>query len=157
MYLTLEKQFSEKAKVVEINKKALDIGIRHGKENISQKIQLFDPKHGEVVDFLVISGNEASAMAAVAGGLKFLAQYPITPASSILTYMADHSEEYGVIVRQAEDELAALTMVLGASYAGVRAMTATSGPGFSLMAESLGYAASTETPCVIVLSMLCGT
>ena len=156
IYTTIEKQFSDKkSDLIELNKKAFDTGFDYSQNFRDTRIQL-EKVNNPVKDYLVISGNEVIAIAAVASGLKFLAQYPITPASSILTYMANHARQFGVVTRQAEDELAALTMVVGASYAGVRAMTATSGPGFSLMAETLGYAASTETPCVLVVSMRCG-
>ena len=122
-------------------------------ENFLSFKRKFDLPKDSISDYIVISGNEAISLGAVAAGLKFLSQYPITPASSILSFLAKNSNKYGIIVRQAEDEMAALSMVLGASFAGVRAMTATSGPGFSLMAETLGYSSATETPCVIVLSM----
>ncbi len=99
---------------------------------------------------LLMSGNEAIALGAAAAGCKFLSQYPMTPASSIMHWMAAHSAELGVVVKQAEDELAAINMAIGASFAGVRAMTATSGGGFSLMVEALGMAGMTETPLVVV-------
>ncbi|MFW9930904.1 MAG: 2-oxoacid:acceptor oxidoreductase subunit alpha, partial [Candidatus Thorarchaeota archaeon] len=150
---TIEKQFQNKNKrIIEDNIKAIDLGYQKAKNYISLQKQLEIPINN-TDEYIVISGNEAIALGAVAGGLKFLAQYPITPASSILSFLAQHSNEYGVITRQAEDELAAISMALGASFTGVRAMTATSGPGFSLMAEQLGYASATETPVVIILSM----
>ena len=99
---------------------------------------------------LLMSGNEAIALGAAAAGCKFLSQYPMTPASSIMHWMAAHSTQLGVVVKQAEDELAAVNMAIGASYAGVRSMTATSGGGFSLMVEGLGMAGMTETPLVVV-------
>ncbi len=99
---------------------------------------------------LLMSGNEAIALGAAAAGCKFLSQYPMTPASSIMHWMAAHSPQIGVVVKQAEDELAAINMAIGASFAGVRAMTATSGGGFSLMVEALGMAGMTETPLVVV-------
>ncbi|MHA1990295.1 MAG: 2-oxoacid:acceptor oxidoreductase subunit alpha [Candidatus Hodarchaeales archaeon] len=149
----IQKQFKNKSKtIIDINIKALEIGYEKGNNYLSFKKNLETPPKN-TKENIVISGNEAISLGAVAGGLKFLAQYPITPASSILSFLAKHSNDYGLIVRQTEDELAALSMVLGASFTGVRAMTATSGPGFSLMAEQLGYASATETPCVIVLSM----
>lgn len=99
---------------------------------------------------LLMSGNEAIALGAAAAGCKFLSQYPMTPASSIMHWMAAHSPELGVVVKQAEDELAAVNMAIGASFAGVRSMTATSGGGFSLMVEGIGMAGMTETPLVVV-------
>jgi 2-oxoglutarate/2-oxoacid ferredoxin oxidoreductase subunit alpha len=105
---------------------------------------------------LLMTGNQAIALGAAAGGCKFLAQYPMTPASSIMHWMAAHSTSLGIVVKQAEDELAAIHMVAGASFAGVRSMTATSGGGFSLMVEALGMAGMTETPVVVVESQRAG-
>jgi 2-oxoglutarate ferredoxin oxidoreductase subunit alpha len=105
---------------------------------------------------LLMTGNQAIALGAAAGGCKFLAQYPMTPASSIMHWLAEHSAKLGVVVKQAEDELASVNMAIGASYAGVRAMTATSGGGFSLMVEALGMAGMTETPVVVVDSQRSG-
>jgi 2-oxoglutarate/2-oxoacid ferredoxin oxidoreductase subunit alpha len=105
---------------------------------------------------LLFTGNEAIALGAAAAGCKFLAQYPMTPASSIMHWMAEHATALGVVVKQAEDELAAINMAIGASFAGVRAMTATSGGGFSLMVEAMGMAGMTETPLVVVESQRAG-
>ncbi|MEM0128722.1 MAG: 2-oxoacid:acceptor oxidoreductase subunit alpha [Thermoplasmata archaeon] len=105
---------------------------------------------------LVLSGNQAIALGAAAAGVKFLAQYPMTPASSIMHWLAAHSKELGIVVKQAEDELAAINMAIGASFGGARAMTATSGGGFSLMVEALGMAGMTETPVVVVESQRAG-
>ncbi|HKZ93560.1 MAG TPA: 2-oxoacid:acceptor oxidoreductase subunit alpha [Candidatus Bathyarchaeia archaeon] len=95
-------------------------------------------------------GNEACAEGAIAAGCRFYAGYPITPASEIFEHMAVRLPKVGGIEVQMEDEMASLGAVIGASWAGTKAMTATSGPGFSLMQEMIGYAFMTETPCVIV-------
>ncbi len=95
-------------------------------------------------------GNEACAEGAIAAGCKFFAGYPITPASEIAEHLAERLPQVGGIAIQMEDEIASLGAVIGASWAGAKAMTATSGPGFSLMQENIGYAFMTETPCVIV-------
>jgi len=97
-----------------------------------------------------LSGNEAAAEGAIAAGCRFYAGYPITPSSEIMERMAVRLRELGGVFIQMEDEIASIAAVIGASWAGVKAMTATSGPGFSLMQESIGYAAFTETPCVII-------
>jgi 2-oxoglutarate ferredoxin oxidoreductase subunit alpha len=97
-----------------------------------------------------LSGNEASAEGAIAAGCRFYAGYPITPSSELMERMAFRLKEIGGVFIQMEDEIASISAVIGASWAGAKAMTATSGPGFSLMQESIGYAAFTETPCVIV-------
>ena len=96
------------------------------------------------------SGNEAAAEGAIAAGCRFYAGYPITPSSELMERMAERLKEVGGAFIQMEDEIASISAVIGASWAGAKAMTATSGPGFSLMQESIGYAAFTETPCVIV-------
>jgi len=97
-----------------------------------------------------MSGNEACAEAALIAGCGFYAGYPITPASEIFEHLALRLPQLGGLVVQMEDEMASLGAVIGASWAGAKAMTATSGPGFSLMQELIGYAFMTETPCVIV-------
>lgn len=97
-----------------------------------------------------LSGNEAVAEGAIAAGCRFYAGYPITPSSEIMERMAIRLREVGGVFIQMEDEIASISAVIGASWAGAKAMTATSGPGFSLMQESIGYAAFTETPCVII-------
>ncbi len=95
-------------------------------------------------------GNEACAEAAIVAGCRFFAGYPITPASEIAEHLAKKLPRVGGVAIQMEDELASIGAVVGASWAGAKSMTATSGPGFSLMQETIGYAFMTETPCVIV-------
>ena len=98
----------------------------------------------------VVTGNLMTALGAVAAGCKFYSAYPMSPASSILHWLAAHSESCGVLVKQAEDELAVVNLAIGAGHAGVRAMCATSGGGFALMSEAIGMAGMIETPVVIV-------
>jgi len=97
-----------------------------------------------------MEGDIACAEGAIAAGCRFFAGYPITPATEIAERMAQRLPEVGGVYIQMEDELASMAAVIGASYAGVKSMTATSGPGFSLMVENIGLAFMTETPCVIV-------
>jgi 2-oxoglutarate ferredoxin oxidoreductase subunit alpha len=96
-----------------------------------------------------ISGNEASGLGAMRGGIRFVAAYPITPASEILEWLAPRLEKAGGALLQAEDELASVNMIIGASFGGVPSLTATSGPGLSLMIEGLGLAVASETPVVV--------
>lgn len=96
-----------------------------------------------------ISGNEASGLGALQGGIRFVAAYPITPASEMLEWLAPNLENLGGKLIQAEDELASVNMIIGASFGGVPALTATSGPGLSLMMEGLGLAVASETPVVV--------
>ena len=103
-----------------------------------------------------LNANQAAAEGAITAGLKFFAGYPITPASDLFEYLAKKLPKYGGVVVQSEDEIAAINAIIGASWAGAKAMTATSGPGFSLMAESIGFAAMTETPIVIIQNMRAG-
>jgi 2-oxoglutarate ferredoxin oxidoreductase subunit alpha len=98
----------------------------------------------------VVTGNQMIAMGAVAAGCKFYSAYPMSPASFILHWLAAHSEKVGVVVKQAEDELAVANLAIGAGHAGVRAMCATSGGGFALMSEAIGMAGMIEAPVVIV-------
>ena len=98
---------------------------------------------------MLINGNEAIGLGALLSGCKFFAAYPMSPSTSIMQFLAAKAERYGLIVEQAEDEIAAINLALGASYGGVRAMTATSGGGFALMNEGLSLAGITETPVVI--------
>ena len=99
---------------------------------------------------MLINASEAVALGALAAGCKFISAYPMSPSTGIMTYLASKAKEFNLIVEQSEDEIASINMALGASYAGVRAMTATSGGGFALMVEGLSLSAMTETPIVIV-------
>jgi len=98
----------------------------------------------------IISGNEAAGLGAIRGGVRFVAAYPITPATEILEWMAPALVKAGGSLVQSEDELASINMIIGASYGGVPALTATSGPGLALMLESVGLAVASEVPVVIV-------
>lgn len=100
---------------------------------------------------ILIAGNEAVALGAVKGGMKFYSAYPMTPASNILHYLFAHERDFNIVVKQTEDEIAAMNYAIGASFAGVRSMTGTSGGGFALMTEALGMAALAETPVVAAL------
>jgi 2-oxoglutarate ferredoxin oxidoreductase subunit alpha len=97
-----------------------------------------------------ISGNEASGLGALRGGVRFVAAYPITPASEMLEWLAPNLERLGGSLLQAEDELASINMIIGSSFGGVPSLTATSGPGLSLMMEGIGLAVASETPIVVV-------
>jgi 2-oxoglutarate ferredoxin oxidoreductase subunit alpha len=100
---------------------------------------------------LLLNGNEALALGAMSGGCRFIAAYPMTPASSIMEYMADKGRDYGVVTVHVEDEISGMNMAVGAGFAGARSMIATSGGGFALMVEALALAGMTETPVVAFL------
>jgi len=106
----------------------------------------------ETENRILLNGNDAVVAGAVKAGCKFISAYPMTPATSVLTGLASVSRDYNIIVKHTEDELASINMAIGAGFAGVRAMTCTSGGGFALMAEGLGLAAQAEVPVVIVES-----
>jgi 2-oxoglutarate ferredoxin oxidoreductase subunit alpha len=103
-----------------------------------------------------ISGNEAAGVGAVRGGVRFVAAYPITPATELLEWLAPNLSQLGGLLVQAEDELASINMAIGASYGGTPSLTATSGPGLALMMESIGLAVASEIPLVIVNVMRAG-
>jgi len=112
-------------------------------------MQLATPKPSGAPRWL-LSGNEATALGAIRGGVRFAAAYPITPATEILEWLAPNLTKVGGTLLQAEDELAAINMIIGASYGGTPALTATAGPGLSLMIEALGLATAAEIPVVVI-------
>jgi 2-oxoglutarate ferredoxin oxidoreductase subunit alpha len=142
-----------KPKVAELNVKAAKMGYDYAREhyagNFEYRLEKTDAA-GKRKIFL--TGNEAVGLGAIRAGCKFYAAYPMTPATGVLHFMAPLDRKFGMIVIQAESEIAAINMVAGAFFAGVRAMTATSGGGFCLMSEGLGMTAMTETPAVIMLA-----
>ena len=99
---------------------------------------------------MLLQGNEACAMGALAAGMRFFGGYPITPSTEIAEFLSVELPKVGGIFIQMEDEIASMASIIGASLAGVKSMTATSGPGFSLMQENIGYASMAEIPCVVV-------
>lgn len=131
-----------KGDLTEINLKAVDAGYKSVKPH-------FTSKPGDFSQWMTISGNQALALGALSAGLKFYSAYPMSPSTTIMEYLAAHGKDCSVVVEQAEDEIAAINMAIGASFAGARAMTGTSGGGFSLQVEALGLAGMTEVPVVI--------
>jgi 2-oxoglutarate ferredoxin oxidoreductase subunit alpha len=124
-------------------------GVEYARTRLEKKDR-FQLKPGEGDGFLVMTGNETIGMGALMAGCRFFGGYPITPASEIMEFMAAELPKVGGVMLQAEDEIASIGMVLGASFAGTRSMTATSGPGLSLMTELLGLSAMAEIPAVVV-------
>ncbi len=155
---TVKQQFGRKRpEFVESNRMALLAGYQWVRDNIPDEppFRLVPPDPTREPE-LVMSGNRAIVAGALAAGCRFFAGYPITPASDILEEMARRLPDVGGATLQTEDEIAAIGSVVGASIAGVKAMTATSGPGFSLMQEMLGLATMAEVPVVVVDSMRAG-
>ncbi|WCK56151.1 2-oxoacid:acceptor oxidoreductase subunit alpha [Aneurinibacillus sp. Ricciae_BoGa-3] len=137
-------------KVVDKNMEAISRGAEYVNKESGGPLEQFqlEPADGQKRMFMI--GNDAIAMGALVGGCRFMPAYPITPASEIMEYLVKKLPEYGGTVIQTEDEIAAVTMAIGGAYGGVRTMTASAGPGLSLMTEAIGLAGITETPLVIV-------
>lgn len=137
-------------KVVDQNMEAIRQGYNYMKEHVDNRAKLqLKPAAGSG-QHLFMMGNDAIGLGALTAGCRVMAAYPITPASDIMEYLIKKMPKVGGVVVQTEDEIAAINMIIGAAYGGARAMTATSGPGLSLMMEAIGLAGMTETPVVIV-------
>lgn len=141
--------FEGREKIIRMNNEAVQRGYAHVVGRGLDFRCCLEP--GERPDRLWLTGNEAVALGAVAAGCKFFSAYPMTPASPVLHYLAGHDKANDMAVIQTESEIAAAMMAVGASYAGARSMTATSGGGFCLMTESMSLAAMTEAPLVVML------
>ncbi|WP_439025710.1 2-oxoacid:acceptor oxidoreductase subunit alpha [Haloarchaeobius sp. DT45] len=151
----LQKRFGSKGeKLVENNKQAARMGAEYVDENYDLDTDYDLDTTDE--DYVLLNGDEAIGMGAIAAGCRFYSGYPITPATDVMEYLTGRIDKYGGHVVQAEDELSAINMALGAARAGARSMTATSGPGIDLMAETFGLVATSETPLVIVDVMRSG-
>ncbi len=131
---------------------AAKIGYDYIKQNFASNPFNYRLTKQENEPRIFLSGNESASAGAIRAGCKFFSGYPMTPASSVMHVMAANEKNYGIVVKHTEDEIAAINTAIGAAFAGVRAMTATSGGGFALMVEALGLAAQTEVPLVIIES-----
>jgi len=137
-------------KVVEMNIESLNEGYRLMMEQLNDVEGDFVLEETEGTPHLYMIGNDAIGLGALSAGSRFMAAYPITPASEIMEYMIDNLPKVGGTVVQTEDEIAAANMAIGSNYAGVRAFTASAGPGLSLMMEAIGLSGMTETPFVVI-------
>lgn len=147
----LAAEFADKgAELLAANRQALRLGWEYAESLRDDWSQSYRLVAGDGVPRIYLTGNEAIAQGALAADVRLMAAYPITPASDIMEIMVKELPLRGGVMIQTEDEIAACMMAIGANYAGARAFTATSGPGFSLMAESIGLAGMTETPLVVV-------
>ena len=153
------RQFKNKAAAVEVNMKAIRGGLEWAQKNLTKRDPFRFERMNATAGKIIIEGNAATAIGCIMGGVQMLAWYPITPSSSLAEALIDYASRHRIdpetgqptlAVVQAEDELAALGMVLGAAWAGARAMTTTSGPGISLMSEFTGLGYYSEVPAVIV-------
>ena len=146
----IKKQFAKKGEeTVEKNLKALVKGYIYFLENF-RSWKFTDIKAQKKNKTILINGSEAIGFGAIAGGCQFIAAYPMSPSTGVFTYITGKAKEFNIISEQAEDEIAAINMALGASFAGARAMTTTSGGGLSLMAEGISLSGIMESPVVIV-------
>ncbi len=154
----IRKQFEGKAKVIDLNLNAVKIGRDWAKESLKKVDPFYVEKMDKTAGKIIIDGNAAAAIGCMFAGASVVTWYPITPSSSLCETLIDYLKQYRIdektgkasfAVIQAEDELAAVGMALGAGWAGARSMTSTSGPGISLMAEFVGYGYFTEIPTVI--------
>jgi len=132
-----------------VKEQYLDINIKAVTEGYNIVEKRFPKLKGSFGDWMILSGNKAVSLGAVAAGLKFYSAYPMSPSTSLMENLAEFCEKTAIVVEQAEDEIAAINMAIGASFAGARAMTGTSGGGFSLMVEALGLAGMAEIPLVV--------
>jgi len=135
-------------KVADSNIAAAKAGYEYAQSEHKGNFRKIKPL--SAVKRMLLTGNEAISLGAITAGCKFMAAYPMTPASSIMEYIAAKSRDFDLVMVHAEDEIAAINMAIGAAYAGVRAMTATSGSGLCLMVEGIGLAGITETPVVVI-------
>jgi 2-oxoglutarate ferredoxin oxidoreductase subunit alpha len=132
-----------KEQFIEINYKA----VEEGYNSVEQR---YPHIQGNFGDYMILTGSKALSLGAIAAGLKFYSAYPMSPSTPIMEYLAEKGDEANIVVEQAEDEIAAINMAIGASFAGARSMTGTSGGGFSLMVEALGLSGMAEIPLVVV-------
>ena len=155
----LHRHFQSKPKAVQVNLDAVQVGTDYWDENLTKKdAYRLQPMTGKTDGLILVEGNQAVALGCLMGGCTVAAWYPITPSSSVCEYLGGYAERFRVdektgekriAIVQAEDELAAIGMAIGAGWAGARAMTSTSGPGISLMAEFAGLSYYAEIPVVI--------
>lgn len=153
----VNQEFDDKgAEIAQANLESLQAGYDYSVKNFAGKTKAILKEENvlsSAIPQMVINGDEAMALGAISAGLQFASIYPMSPISNILTILAQHQEKFGYVYKQPEDEISAINMAIGASFAGARSMVATSGGGFCLMTEGYGLAGATETPLVIIEGM----
>ena len=143
----------KKPEVIDHNCSAADLGYTAGRKLCEDgELEYTFTRDEETAERILVSGAEAVALGAIAGGCNFVSSYPMSPSTGVLTFLASHDETFGIVAEQAEDEIAAVNMAVAAWYAGARAMATTSGGGFALMEEGISLAGVLETPLVIHLA-----
>jgi len=150
----VKKFFSAKSDdVVQKNLAAAKEGFNLGVGLVSSSKIKFDIRNdADIKDQILLGGIEAVALGAIAGGCNFVSSYPMSPSTGVLAFLARQAKDFSIVAEQAEDEIAAMNMAIGAWYAGARAMVTTSGGGFALMTEGLSLAGMLESPIVIHLA-----
>ncbi|MDO8626405.1 MAG: 2-oxoacid:acceptor oxidoreductase subunit alpha [Candidatus Magasanikbacteria bacterium] len=150
----ISEEFAKKSEqIVAENHKTAEAGYKAALTKYKKFVRPVLKPLSKVKPQIVLTGNDAVALGAIAAGMQFASIYPMTPTSNILAILAAYQEEFGYIYKQPEDEISAINMAIGAAYAGARAMTATAGGGFCLMTEGYGLSGITETPLVIIEGM----
>ena len=139
---------SKGAEIIADNHLVAQKGFEIAKGLVGSELKLAQPSNPE--PRMLLKGNDALPLGALASGLQFMSAYPMTPSTGVTEFVATHSNRLSVVMEQAEDEISAINMAIGASYTGVRAMTATSGGGFALMTEALSLAGAAEIPIVVI-------
>jgi len=146
-----EKRFGEaRGSLIEGNRKAAGMGMDIASDmGAGGRLSVVMKRTAEIGERIILNGSEAVSIGAVTGGCSFIASYPMSPATGVLTFMAKHSHDFKIGVEQVEDEIAAINMALGASFGGARSMVSTSGGGLSLMAEGVSLSGIAEIPVVL--------
>ncbi len=150
-YNFLAQEFQAKPKIAKLNQQVAQAAVSHVTKNYPQSITNLLATLPNSPPKIIVSGNQAISLGAISAGMQFASIYPMTPTSSIIETIAPLQDKYNFVYRQPEDEISAIIMAIGASYAGARSLVATASGGFNLMAEGYGLAAITETPLVLVI------
>jgi len=150
LYGFFEERFADREEILRKNRRAVDVGYETGDRMKEESLlEVFLPGKGSAKGTVVLTGTDAISLGAVAGGCDFVTSYPMSPATGVLTFIAEHSHRFGIAVEQAEDEIAVINLALGASYGGARPLATTSGGGLALMSEGVSLSGATELPVVI--------
>jgi 2-oxoglutarate ferredoxin oxidoreductase subunit alpha len=146
----LGEAFKDKGEeIVEANRKCARAGFEYARDNY-KIVPAFESSPHDEGSRMLMTGSEAMALGALASNLRFYSAYPMSPATPVMEFLAARQDDFGLVVEQAEDEISAINMAIGASFAGARSMVATSGGGMALMVEGISLAGMTETPVVII-------
>jgi 2-oxoglutarate ferredoxin oxidoreductase subunit alpha len=148
----VEEQFGHKKDLLQLNFQCIDEGFAYKEEHAVDTHVALPKPNSKWSDHLLITGSQAMGLGTIHAGVRFFAGYPMTPASPLLSFIAEMQNETGIAIKQAEDEITAAQMVSGAMHMGTRALTGTSGGGFDLMSETLSLNGIIENPSVFVLA-----